>query len=274
MAIQTATNATKNQLITSLVQKELAFQVKIAQLLTDLSRFAVKGSREIHMPKLTSFTAGSRVAGSAYTPSALTDSVNVLAMDKIEGLSYLLDSSLIQSTIDFEMEAAKRAASAVARKIESNVVAGILAAGTAVGTAGNITKGIVLDAREALIKAHADMNNVVLVISPNQESALLGITDFTHAYLYGAPNAPLFDGMIGKILGIPVVVSAALGDSEFFFMDKSAFAVAYQSGPSIATQPANEYGVGASLNVIEVIYGYAPMQATAGVSPLIIKPGV
>lgn len=276
MTVQTAANATKNLLITNLVQKELAFGVKIANsgIITDLSQFAVKGSKEVHMPKLTGFTAASRVAGAAYVPSVLTDSVDILALNKIEGLSYVQDGSLIQSTIAWELEAAKRAASALARKIESSLVSGIIAAGTAVGTAGNITKAIVLDAREALLKANADMNNVVLVISPNQESALLGLSDFTQAFLYGAPNSPLYDGLIGKVFGIPVVVSNALGDADFFFIEKSGYAVAYQAGPDMGSMPDVNYGPKAFVTSMEVIYGHAPMQASAGVSPLIIKAGV
>lgn len=275
MASQTASTATKNQLITSLVQKELQFQVKIANsgLITDLSQFAVKGVREIHMPKLTSFTSSARTAGSAYTDSVVSDSADALLLNKIQGVQYILDSALVQSTVAFEIESAKRAASAVARKIENDVVDAILAAGTAVGTAGDITKSIILDARELLMTANADMNQVVLVVGPDQEKAMLGITDFTHAYVYGA-GAPLYDGMIGKVFNIPVVVSNALAAGEFFFLEKSSFAVAFQAGPSIASMPAIEYGASATKSVVEVIWGCAPMQASAGVSPLIIKPGV
>lgn len=266
-------NATKNDLIVAMVQKELKFSAMLAGLVTDVSAFAVKGAKSIEFPKLSSFTVSNRAFGVAGSESVVADTTDALPLDKNAYLSYIIDTkSAIQSSINWEMETAKRGASAHGRYVDEKIIEVLNLVGTPVGIAGDITKAIVLEMRKKLKKANADMNQVALVVSADQESKLLNIDEFTKADMFGSPV--LITGMIGRVFGIPVIVHNGLADGEFFMFEKTGVALGFQSAPAYGEAPAIEYGVGSVKRAIDQLFGVAGLQLTGGLSPLVIKHGV
>ena len=82
MAAQNLVN-TKQDVISAMVQRELLNNASLLPFLRDLSAMAVKGSKTISVPKLSSVTVTDRAFGAAGAESAaLTDSVDTLALDK------------------------------------------------------------------------------------------------------------------------------------------------------------------------------------------------
>lgn len=273
MAAINPSNATKNDLIVALVQKELKFSALLAGLVTDVSQFAVKGNKTVEFPKLTSFTVANRAFGAAGVESVISETTDSLALSENAYLSYIIDtSSAIQSSINWEMETAKRAASAHGRNIDAKILATLNSVGTAVGVAGNITKAIVIEMRKQLKKANADMNQVVLVVAADQEAVLLNIDEFTRTDMYG--SQVIMSGMIGRLYGIPVIVHNGLADGEYFMFEKSGVAFAMQKAPAIGEAPAIEYGTSSVKRAMDCLFGVCGLQLTAGVSPLVIKHGV
>ena len=266
-------NNTKNDMIVALVQKELKFSAILASLCTDVSAFAVKGAKQIEFPKLSSFTAGTRAFGVAGAESVITDTTDVLPLDKSAYLSYIIDTkSALQSSLSWELETAKRASSAHSRFVDNAVKDVLNSVGTPVGIAGDISKTIVLEMRKKLKQANADMNQVVLVVSAEQEAKLLNIDEFTRNDVYGSPV--IMAGQVGRLYGIPCIVHNGLADAEFFMFEKSGVAIGWQSAPAYGEAPAIEYGVGSVKRAIDQLFGCAGMQLTAGLSPLVIKHGV
>jgi hypothetical protein len=272
MSVINPSNVTKNDLIVALVQKELQFSAMLGSLVTDVSAFAQKGMKTIAFPKLSSFSVSNRAFGTAGSATTISDTVDVLNLNESAYVSYIIDTkSALQSSINWEMETAKRAGSAHGRYVDTKIVAVLEAVGTPVGIAGDITKNIVIEMKKKLKQANADMNNCALVLSAYQEAKVLAIDEFTRWDMYNTPV--IMTGAIGKLFGLPVVISNALADGQFFAFEKSGVAIGYQSAPAYGEQTALEYGVGSMLRAVDQLFGVCGLQLTGGLSPLVIKHG-
>lgn len=267
--------ATKQALISSLIQKELKFKSKLLPTITDLSAFAVKGAKSVSFPKLNSFTVANRASAVAGDIQALTSSVDTLDLNINAYVSFLIDSfDLQQTAIDAEMEYANRAATALARYVDSQVISVLeAAAATDVGTAP-ITADMILDAREQLLNSFADPAACVFVVGTDQEKAMLKITDFVRADAYGVSN--IGSGIIGSVYGLPVMVHQAVSAGKGYFYSKDAVGIAFQKQITMAEQSEIAYGTGAKRVALDAIMGIKALQtgelgAAAGKSPLIVK---
>lgn len=266
----------KNDLIVAYVQKELKFSSKLLPFVTDMSVYAGKGMKSVKFPKLTSFTVQNRASGVAGDIQALTGALDTLNLDKNAFISFLIDSSdEIQSSIDAKMENAKRVASSMARYVDEQIIATLEASAFLDIGAAPITTALILDAREQLVKSFANLSDCVLAVGPDQEKAMLQLTEFKDNSVYGgAPVIP--SGQIGSVYGMPVLVHQGIATGKAYAWDKNAVAIAFQKAPQMAAQPANQYGVGSELIVMDQLFGVAALQtgelgAGAGLSPLIVK---
>lgn len=266
---------TKQDLIAALVQKELKASAMLAGLLTDVSQFAVKGMKSIAFPKLTSFTAVNRAFGAAADAVAVTATSDSLALDQNPYLAWIIDpKDAIQSTLNWELECAKRAASAHGRFVDAAIVAKLEAEAMVTTTAGSISRDIVLEMRELMRLNEGDLNQCTYVVSPDQETALLKIAEFTRADAYGSSNIP--GGVLGRLFGVPVLVKNDLGASTYYLIEKSGGVLGFQAGPAMSTEPNNAYGVGCMRTAMDQLFGVKLLQiaqatAPAGKSALVIK---
>jgi len=267
---------TKNELIIAMVQKELIAKSVVAPLVKDLSAYAVKGSKSIAVPKLSSFTVVDRAFGAAGNATTLTDAKDTILLDINAYVAWLEDhADLYQSSIDYRMEASKRAASAHGKYLDNAVITGMLAAAwdAVGGGTDDISKSLFLDMRAALLEKNADLGNLKFVASIDQEAVLLGINDFVHAEAYGNSNIP--NGVIGKLYGVPVYISNVLTGQQCLMFDQDGYGLALQQSPNMSEQMANEYGSLSKRVVIDQVFGHGGLElGQAGVgateSPLIV----
>jgi hypothetical protein len=279
-AIQTLPN-TKADIITSLVQRELKAQAKLLPFIGDFSGFAGKGAKSIAVPRLTSFVAADRAFGAAHDATALTDAKDVIDLDKNKIVSWLEDHrDNYQSTIEYRMEASKRAASAHARVVDEDICSGLIGGAfsfeNATGGSALITKGNILGMRAKLLKENSEIDRMTLVISVDNEAAMLDIAEFIRADHYGSSNIP--NGMIGTVYGVKVVVSncATLGATQAVMFDREGFGIAFQESVQMSEQNANEYGALSKRVAVDQMYGLDVLQeevgsAGVGQSPMIVK---
>lgn len=267
---------TKQALISSLVQKELAFNAVLKNTIMDVSPFAVPGALSIAFPKLTSFTVVNRTEGSQGDATALTSSLDTMLLDYKAYVAYIIDAvTKKQANINVEMEYAKFAAAAQGRYVDEQIIVALAAGASSfinVGGDVDVTYANLLTMRKNLMKADAVMSNAVIVASPAQEAILFGLDEFKRADVYGQGNIPT--GVIGSILGMPVYVHNGLADKQLFMYEKSGLAIGFQSAAAMSAQGANEYGVGAERVAIDQLFGIKALQtglkgASAGKSPLI-----
>lgn len=267
---------TKADIITALVQKELAFRSKLASTVSDVSSFAVKGAKSIAFPKYSSFTVVNRASGVAGDASQLTALTDVLSLNFNAYVAYIIDSfDEVQSSVENQSLFAQRAAAAQARYVDSQLVTALTAAaGLDVGAAP-ITRDFILSMMSYIEGNDGNLDQTVLVIPPAQKAEMLKIADFSQAQIYGVANIP--SGVIGSVYGVPVIVSNAMGSTSALMYDKDGMALGFQKAPSMSEQGANQYGTGAVRVAIDQLFGMCPLQTgnkgtTVNVtSPLIAK---
>ena len=272
---------TKMDVITSIVQRELKAQSKLLPLISDFSGFAGKGAKSVAVPRLSSFTAASRAFGAAHDATALTDAKDVIDLDQNKIVAWLEDHrDNFQSTIEFRMEASKRAASAHSRAVDEDITTALLGAAfsfeNATGGSLAITKDDILAMRAKLLKENGEIERMSLVISVDNEASMLAIAEFVRADHYGSSNIP--GGRIGTVYGIPVYVSnnAALGATQAIMFDREGLGIAFQQDVQMSEQKANEYGALSMRVAVDQLYGIQHLQdgegsAIATQSPLIVK---
>lgn len=265
---------TKMDLIVEMAQRELKAQAQLAGFFSDKSSFAVKGVKSVSFPKLSSFSVLDRSSGSAGTEQVVTASVDTLDLNKNKQVLWVIDpSDEIQSTLNWELETVRLAASAHGRQFDRDLVDAAMLARTEVSATGDITRDLVLEMIEYLSKNFARKDQVALFISPAQRTAMLKISEFTQAQIYG--NAVIPTGTIGSVYGVPVVEAPILTDDEFFMAERDGLAFALQKAPAYDEQKAVQYGAGAMIRTLDQLYGVKALQiaqgtAAAGKSALII----
>lgn len=273
----TELGATKQDLIASLVQRELAFKAKLLPYFTDVSNFAIPGAQSISFPKLTSFTVVDRSEGAAGDATALTATVDKLDLNINAYVAYIIDSmTKKQANIQSEMEFAKRAAGAHGRYVDSQIIAA-LAAGAAsfvnTGADVDVTYDDLTDMQGAYLTADGLMEDGVWIVSVSQNTAIVNLNEFKDSSAFG--EMVIRDGYVKQILGMPVVIHNGLAPKELYLCSKESLAVGFQSGPSMDEQPANEFGVAATRVAVDQLFGIKALHtgekgAAAGKSPLIL----
>lgn len=274
----TQLDSSKMAMIAAAAQKSLAFNVKLLPTVSDLSFMVGKGMLSLALPKLGEFTVTNRASGVAADATVLTDGSDLMLLNQVPHINFIIDpQDEIQSRLDVQMEYAMRAAAAQGRYVDSAIVTELNTVGTAFGT-GAITKTWVLDAREYIAGNNGDLSNCVLAVNAGSERDLLAIDDFVRYDSTGLGPAPVVSGLIGRIYGIPVVVSNAFGADKYAMWEKSGIAVAFQRQATIGTAPTVEFGPTAQRWAIEAQFGVKGLQiqvgtAAASKSALVAKDG-
>ena len=255
----TQTVATKQDLISQIAQRELKAAAIFSSYFTDVSNFAVKGSKSISFPKLGSFTAAKRGSGVTLDAQGITASVDTLALDIPAYIKWIVDpNDEVQSTLDWELETVSRAASAHGRLFDQELRAVVLAEAAQCAAAGAITKAKILEMRQYLKKNEANMDQVTLFVAADQLTALLSIDEFTRAEVYGA--AVIQTGLLGRVYGIPVVETNQLEDGEYFMAERGAIGYGFQKSPAYGEQDELDFGVGCKKRAMDALYGIKGMQ--------------
>jgi len=273
----TELGATKQDLITALIQRELAFKAKLLPYFTDVSSFAVPGSKSIGFPKLTSFTVVDRVEAAAGDATALTSTLDTMDLNFNAYISYIIDSmTKKQSNINVEMAFAKAAAAAHARYLDAQIIVA-LAGGAAsfinVGADVNVTYANLTTMQESYLTADGQTEEGVWLVSIQQNKELIGLSEFKDVSAFG--EMVIREGYINRLLGMPVVLHNGLAGKQMFLAAKESLAYGFQSAPAMDEQKANEYGVGATRVAVDQLFGIKALQtglkgAASGKSPLIL----
>lgn len=247
--------STEDVIILSMVQEQLLSQAVVRPTVMDMSDRATKGVKEIEIPKFASaFGAPDVQNPDGATPVAFKTvdlAVDNLPLDQWKNLPYRISDRIsIQNKVELEAEMASSAGKEMAIDLDNYVISKLREASTAnpdhqidldgsavSGAASAITLPGINEARALLKKANVtDLDGgMVLLVSVEQEKAMLNIQNFIHANEYGAREA-LLNGEIGRVYGMRVVVSNLLADNEAFAYHRSAVAFAAQKEVSFERQ--------------------------------------
>lgn len=254
--------ATKQDLIAALVQKELKYQAKLIQTVTDVSAFAVKGAKSISFPTAGSFTVENRASAAAGTAQALSFAKEQLDLNFRAYVGWIIDSvDEYQSNVNVMAEYVKRASTAHARQMDESVLT-VLDASSGYQQAVGIDKTKILNARKWLLKNQAVLADCTLLLNPDDEALVLDIPEFVRADAYGNSNIPA--GVVGKIYGLNVMVHTKPTLAKSFVYEKSAVAFGLQKAPQYDEQKAIQYGTGAMQAAIDQLFGFKALQLGNG----------
>ena len=269
MAGQNLAN-TKAEVFSGIVQKELLEKSNLVPFVSDVSHLSVKGIKTISIPKMTSFSVQDRSFGAAASDnSALVDSVDSINLDKNKIVKWGYDAKdALQSSINYQMEAAKRAASAHARQVNQDIITALEAAAGLNqngAVAADIATSDILDMRQFLFQNHANMDEVVFMAAADQERVIMGLDEFKRYDVRGTVS-PIVSGVIGSVYGIPVVLSQAIKAQQAFMFEKSGLAIGFQAGAAYDEAKELSYGTGGMEAVVDQLYGVGGLQLGEGVA--------
>lgn len=268
---------TKQDLIAALVQRELRFNAKLAPLFTDVSIFAVEGSKSISFPKLTSFTIQDRSEGQKGDAQALTSTLDQLDLNINAYVAWIVDAmTKKQANINVELEYARRAASAHGRYVDEKIIGVMRSAAYSfqnVGADADVGYDDLLAMFEKYMSNDGLQEQGAWYFSVSQHTKAMNLNELKQLDTFGEPV--IRNGVIQQLMGMPVVIHNGLVSKELFLCGRESIAYGFQSAPAMDEQKANEYGVGAMRVAVDQLFGVKAMQtgeksAAAGKSPLII----
>lgn len=255
----TELTATKNALIIESVQRELISKAVVMSSIRDWSSRAVKGTQSISVPRAGSFSVEDRATETEATLVSVTYAVDTIALDQMSTISWRVDpQDEIESQVSVQADLAARASRAHAKNFDVLVIAGLEADSAATTTIGAISKAIVLEMRQTLLTAEADPSQLTLLIGPDSEATLLGISEFVEADKYGSSAIP--SGVLGRLFGVEVRMSTNVGASTFYMYDKDGYGFAIQQALNMGSRPAPELGSTAELHTMDMKWGHDQLQ--------------
>jgi Phage capsid protein len=212
-----------------------------------------------HIPRVNELSVEDKASGVPVAVQSNNDGDYTIQVDTDRTTSVFIDDLLaVQSSYDVRSIHMKAIAYALAKDLTGSILgqrAGLFSypaqnvftssTGTIAGNGGAFTLAAFLLARKTLLEADVERSEMMLLISPSQEAAMLAIPQFT-SIDYG--NKRLEDRVIGSILGVPVLVSSLVGANS---------ATGWRNGTSAAPEPTP--GVLGSR--------YFPRQSVDGVAP-------
>lgn len=279
MSITTNTELalTKAEIVSALVQKELAFQAKLAPYARDVSMFAVKGMTSISYPKFTSFNVQERTSGNKFTPQALTATKDTLNLNIRAGIAWEIDpADELESAVDVSGEYIKRAVTSHARAFDMKLIAALVAAAGNTAPGGALSKDNILALQEFILGNDGEMSRLVMATSVTNRSDMLKVPGFVEYNGSGQNPSANVTGMIGFILGMPVIVHNGLAPGQSLVWDSEAICYGFQKTAAYDEQKDVLLGSGAKVAVLDQKYGVQALElgasgASATTSPLIAK---
>ena len=272
---------TKQDLVAALVQRELKETASLLTCVEDHSGLAVKGSKTVSIPKYSSFVVGDRAFGAAgVETAALTDAVDTISLTKNKYIKFGYDASdEMQSTTNYLATAIQRASSAHGRQINTDIITEWEAVGGLNingAVPADITTSNILDMRKFLMEGFADMSKAKFICAADQERILLALPEFSRYDYRGGGAAPIINGTIGFVYGIPVILNQQIKAQQSFMVCPAGVGFAFQKNPTVAQDTDLDYGTGGQKVVVDCVYGLNGLQlgeggAAVGKSPMVAQ---
>jgi N4-gp56 family major capsid protein len=264
----TETVATKQDVVSAIVQKELIQSSILIPTVTDLTPWVKKGATQVTAPRAGSFTVQDKAENTGTDWQSITFAGDALLLDKYKHIPALLeDIAQMQAAVDVEGEYIRRMASAMALQMDVDLIVQLKLCSAsspdhirALGNSGaGITVANILEARKLLNQQNVPQSERFLVISPAQESYMLAIDNFVSAEKYGS-SQPVMNAELGRVFGFTVLMHNSLSDAEALAYHKSHAAFARQQDPRFERQRASLKELGDELS-LSTLYGCKVMDS-------------
>ena len=269
--------ATKQDLVAALVQRTLVASSKLGGLFTDVSMYAVKGSKSISFPyRSARFAVQKRASGQAGSTQELVYANDQLALDENYYISWIIENfDNLQSVIDAETDSISDAAAAHGEQFDKDAFKELIDSADAdnnVTFSTAVTKENITEMIQKLDEQNVPEDMRSLIIRPVGKKQIMDIGDFVNANKLGSDRI-VSRGQIGELYGVPVVMSnlwpAGYTTTRALMAHREALVYGFQSGPQLGDAPALEYGVGSKRFAMDQLLGFKAMQSGKFISKLI-----
>lgn len=269
--------ATKQDLVAALVQRTLVASSKLGGLFTDVSQYAVKGSKSISFPyRSARFAVQKRLSGQPGSTQELVYAADKLDLDENYYISWIIENfDSLQSTIDAETDSISDAASAHGEQFDKDLFEELIdnAAGdNDVTWSSAITRQNITEMIQKLDEANVPEDMRSLLIRPVGKKQIMDIADFVNANKL-ASDRIVSRGQIGELYGVPVVMSnlwpVGYTTTRALMCHREALCYGFQSAPQLGEAPALEYGVGSKRFAMDQLLGFKAMQSGKFISKLV-----
>jgi N4-gp56 family major capsid protein len=240
----TEVGATSQEIVSSLVQETLKQEAIVLPTITDYSSFAIPGSNVVQVPRRTQFAAADKVENVALTAQELTFSVDSINLNKHKAIYASLERiAAVQAMVNVEAEMIVEMSRELALQIDKDIIEQLkLASASAPDHILDYTNSPtdtlqavdILEARRLLNIQNVPQTDRFLLISPDQEKAMLQISNFIEVDKYG-PNEAIANAELGRIYGFRVIMHTYLAPNQAIFYHSSAVGFARQLSPEFKT---------------------------------------
>lgn len=242
----TEVTATAQDLVAGIVQEVLKQQSILLPTVTDYSAYAVNGAKSVSIPRRTQFAAADKSENTDLTAQVLTFAADQILLSKHKAVYAKVEKIAgAQANVQVASEVITEMAAELALQIDKDIITELKLASAAApdhkldyaNTPTDTLQAVdILEARRLLNVQNVPMMDRYLIISPDQEKAMLQIANFIEVDKYGADAVALKNGELGKIYGFTVLVHNALAAIDSLIYHKSAVGFARQLQPEFATQ--------------------------------------
>ena len=240
----TEVTAASQDIVANIVQTVLKQESILMPTVSDYSRFAVAGSKTVKVPKRTQFAAADKTENTSLTNQVLTFTTDDIALTKHKAILATLERIAgVQANVNVASEILVESAKELALQIDKDLIVQLKLVSTAAPDhlldysntpTDTILQTDILEARRLLNTQIVPMSDRFMVISPDQEKAMLLISDFVRADAYGNAGG-LINAEIGRVYGFTVLMHTQLAGNQSLFYHKSHVGMAMQMAPQYAT---------------------------------------
>ena len=239
----TEVGATSQAVVANVVQQVLKQKSILIPTIEDFSRFAAPGALSVGVPRRTQFAAADKTENTSLTAQELTFAADTISLNKHKAIYASLERiASVQATPDVQAEILVEMAGELALQIDKDIITQLKLVSTSApdhlldyaATGGPIAQADILEARRLLNIQNVPMQDRFLVVSPDQEKAMLSIADFVRADAYGSAGG-LMNGELGRLYGFTVLMHTSLSAVDSLMYHKSHAGMAMQLAPEYHT---------------------------------------
>lgn len=233
----TEVTASSQEIVAALVQETLKQKSILMPSLMDYSRFAIKGSDQVKIPRRDQFAAADKTENTSLTAQAMTFSVDTISLNKHKAILARLERiASKQNMVDTEAEIVKEMAAELALQVDKDLIVELKLASSSApdhildytDTVGDVIAAAdILEARRLLNVQNVPQEDRFLLISPTKEKEMLQIANFIEVDKYG-PNDAIANAELGRVYGFRVLMHTELAAAESIFYHKSSVGYAFQ----------------------------------------------
>lgn len=240
----TEVSATSQEIVASVVQTVLKQESILMPTVDEYSRYATPGSSVVKVPRRTQFAAANKAENTNLTAQELTFSTDDISLNLHKAIYAKLERRAgIQANVMVASEILVEQARELALQVDKDIITQLKLVSSAAPDhlldyantpTDTLQQTDILEARRLLNIQKVPMADRFMVISPDQEKAMLLISDFVRADAYGSASG-LINGEIGRVFGFTVLMHTELTAAEVLFYHKSHVGMAMQLAPEYKT---------------------------------------